>query len=378
MKVLFVHDHKFRKIDGEFYSPGGLSNEILSRYTNWFEKVKVVGRVIDEQEVKDSYSRIANKNISVVPNKGLRKRVHEADAVIARLPSINGYAAVFWARFFQKPVLVEVVGCVFDAYWNYSLVGKMVALPAYLVMRWSVSNAPYSLYVTKNFLQRRYPSKGKQSAISDLELSDIDENVIEKRIERIRSKRNKIVLGTIAAVDVPYKGQEYVIRAIPELEKSVGVRIEYQLAGAGDTSHLMKIAEETGVRNQVVFRGIIPHKEIFCWLDMLDVYIHPSMLEGLSRAIMEAMSRGLPCVAADRGGNCELLEKAYLFSAGNKSKISEEIVRVVSSILMGEKMEKCAVRNYQYVNKFYNNKSLDERRNEFYSEFCDSIVGKFE
>lgn len=379
MKVLFVHDHKFRKINDVLYSPGGLPNDILSRYTKWFGEVEVIGRIIEEYKTKDTYSRIINDKIHINNKSELRKKVQDADVIIARLPSINGYKAILWARMFRKPFMVEVVGCAFDSYWNYSLFGKIVAVPAYLIMRRCVSVSPYTLYVTHRFLEKRYPSHGEQAAISDVSLANFNEEIIKKRLDKIKNMTGKITLGTAAAVDIHYKGQEYVIRAIPIIEKRLGVSIEYQLAGAGNTSYLKKIAEESGVRDKIIFKGIIPHKEIFNWFDDLDIYVHPSMFEGLSRAIIEAMSRGLPCVAADRGGNGELLEKANLYFVGNKRRISEKISRVVSHMLLTDgEMEKNAVRNYNYVNNFYDDQRLTEQRNKFYSEFRESIVGNCE
>lgn len=368
MKAVFVHDHKFRRINGCIYSTGGLSNEILSRYTQFFEEMVVIGRILDERQEKTSYSLINNQKISVLTNVELENSIVSADAVIVRLPSINGYKAIHVAKKYNKPYLVEVVGCTLDAYWNYGIKGKIFALPAYLIMKWSVYFSPYVVYVTKKFLEKRYPTKGKCQAISDVELMCIDNDVIEKRVKSIDEIGDGLLLGTIAAIDVPYKGHEYVIKAIPQIEKALNKKVRYQLVGSGSSERLRKIAEEAGVADRVEFFGSMPHEKVFGWLDEIDIYMQPSLLEGLSRAVIEAMSRGLPCIASDKGGNPELIEDSFLVDIRNKNKISQNIVTVITPLKNKKIMSTVAKKNFERSFDYDKNK-LDTLRYEFYHEF---------
>jgi glycosyltransferase involved in cell wall biosynthesis len=367
VKVTFVHDHKFRKINGRFYSPGGLSNEILSRYVYYFDNVTVVARILEEIQTKSYYSLITNPKVSITTNDDMEQRIKESNAVIIRLPSVNGYKAVHIARR-KKPYLIEVVGCTWDAYWNYGLKGKILALPAFVIMRKCVKSAPYVLYVTKNFLEKRYPTKGKYVDVSDVELKDLDEKILNVRKDKRANDGKKIILGTMAGVDVPYKGHEYVIRAIPLIEKNCGVDIEYQMVGAGDQSRLQTIANMSGVSDKVVFLGSVAHEKIFDWLDDIDIYLQPSMLEGLSRALVEAMSRGLPCIASNRGGNSELIENTYLVSMTNKRAIPEHIARTVENLLQGENMRIQAQKNMKHAMEYERN-TLNKKREDFYLKF---------
>lgn len=61
MKILFAHDHKSREIGEDFFSQGGLFNDILSRHTKWFDEIIVVGRIIKEDKIISTYSKIVNK-----------------------------------------------------------------------------------------------------------------------------------------------------------------------------------------------------------------------------------------------------------------------------------------------------------------------------
>lgn len=370
MKAVFVHDHKFRKINGKIYSPGSFTDDLLSRYVDWFGTLTVIGRIIEEGQAKANYSQIINPNVTVAAGENLKEIIKNADCVVARVPSINGYKAIRYAKRYKKPYLVEVVGCTFDAYWNYGFKGKIFAVPAYLIMRHCVKNAPYAVYVTSEFLQRRYPCKGKTIGVSDVAIESISSDVIANRIKKIQEGGNRLVLGTAGAIDVEYKGQEYVIRAIPELKKRTGMDIIYELAGTGDSGRLRKIAESLDVTSNVVFKGAIKHDEIFAWLDNIDIYVQPSIAEGLSRAVIEAMSRGLPCIVAEKGGNPELIEKKYLFTTRAKRKIPEKINECTVKLL--NDMDRTACRNYEYANNRFDRRKLDNMRSQFYEEFAHS------
>lgn len=122
------------------------------------------------------------------------EEIRNCEGVIARLPSINGYLAVYLAKLLGKPCLVGVVGCTLDAYWYYNLLGKVLAFPAYCMMRHCVSLASHSLYVTKEFFQKRYPSKNASMSVSDLsiKLKEDDESILENRLNRIKRNSGNI------------------------------------------------------------------------------------------------------------------------------------------------------------------------------------------
>lgn len=367
MKVVFVHDHKFRRINGKIYSPGGLPNDVLTRYVNCFENLVVIGRIIDEEKVNASYSYISNPNITVVTNSEMEEQIKTASAVIARLPSINGYKAVFLAEKYKKPLLAEVVGCTFDAYWNYGIKGKLLALPAYLLMRYCVRKAPYAVYVTSEFLQKKYPNKGKTASISNVTIKATTQEVVEQRLRKINSDSDTVVLGTAGAVDVEYKGQEFVIKAISEIIKKTGKNVRYELAGSGSPERLKRIAEECKVTDNTEFKGIIKHDDMNDWLDSVDIYIQPSLTEGLPRAVVEAMSRGLPCIATDCGGNSELIEKQYLYNKNNKSIIPDLICERIE--LIEKDLGSVAQRNFDLANSEYSIEILNKRREDFFKDF---------
>ena len=65
MKLLFVHDHKFRKVGNAIYSTGGLNNEVLERYSKMVSQVTVIARILEEKQSENKWSKITNKKITI-------------------------------------------------------------------------------------------------------------------------------------------------------------------------------------------------------------------------------------------------------------------------------------------------------------------------
>ena len=299
----------------------------------------------------------------------LREKIGLADKVI--ISSSTGYYA-------QKAIplckekgvdyLLFVGGFAFETNWNHSLKGKIVAPFNELLCKKNLLEAPFALYVTERELQNRYPCKGRTIGCSDVEIKQISEEILERRIKRIQSSHvKKRILGTAASLEDRQKGQKYVIYALAELKKQGITDLEYQLIGGGNSRYLYSCAEKCGVVDQVKFLGNRPHEEVYNWLDNIDVYIQPSFSEGLCRAVVEAMSRACPIICSNVGGNIELCPNEFSFRAGNIRNISTAIIKSINKT----NMEKEAVRSYETAKK-YVKENLDKKRNDFFKEFINN------
>lgn len=301
--------------------------------------------------------------------KTISSVLEKVDGAIIRLPSMIGDIAVDLCVRNNIPFFVEVVGCTWDSLWNHSVKGKIMALPRLISTKKAVKKSPYVLYVTQNFLQNRYPTNGKSIGCSDVDIQNISEVVFDKRIKHIESHFGRLKIGTLAAVNVRYKGQQYVIEAIGKLKKQGIDNFEYHIAGNGDQSYLRSVAEKFNVSDRVFFTGGIPHEKVFDWLDSIDIYVQPSRTEGLPRAMAEAMSRALPVFGANTGGIPELVDKEYLFS--NTGKNIDEICKILTS-LTTESMLTQAKRSFEKASE-YSPKVLNEKRENFYKDFLEYV-----
>lgn len=386
MKLLFVHDVKAKIYKDEIFARSYGYNIWKERYLPSFDNIQVVFRTkksyIDLNGISDKSSGPSvtfDRRIGmfVGPDVFFRKRIKKilredivkADAVIVRLDSFMGLQTIKECRKLKKPYMIELVGCAWDSFWNHGISGKILAPYLFMRTKWEVYNAPFVVYVTSKFLQRRYPTKGIKTNISNVKLNKQNPIDLENRLRKIANSTNKIVLGTAANVDVRYKGQQFVIEALGILKKEGIVNFEYQILGAGDQSFLRTVAKKYDVEEQVKFLGSCPHEKVFSWMrNDLDVYIQPSLQEGLPRSVIEAMSVGLPCIGSDVAGIPELLDDNWVFTRkGNKA---ENIVSIMKTITL-QKLRLQAEKNFNEANK-YDYDALLKRRYLFLEKFKES------
>jgi len=387
MRATFFHDGPTYVDTSGLYYACVLNDALIDRYAR-FGELAIVCRTRLLENVM-GYERITRKvRIRVMPDVAslmgllsgwrtmmgiVEQEVVAADIVIARLPSFSGGFAIHYAKVHKKPFLVELVGCTWDALWNYDLRGKLLAPLMFLWMRGLIRHSPVVTYVSSSFLQRRYPTNGSWGSFSDVELWSSDEGVLPQRLLKIEQfdLGRPFVIGTVGAVDVLYKGQADVIRALRILSQ-VGINCEYHLIGSGNPSRLSALAEKLGVGSMVKLFGARPHHEVATFLDELDLYIQPSHTEGMPRALIEALSRACPALGSHVGGIPEILGRDCMFIPGRVS----EIVKLVKG-LDRQRLVSMATRNFMLA-KAYDREVLSNKRADFYKFFAERVGIEFE
>lgn len=306
---------------------------------------------------------------NMVKASAARRRISELvathDIVVARLPSLIGSWALKSAWTLNKPVLVEFVGCPWDALWNHSLKGKLVAPYFRSKNRRLMRRVTHAVYVTEDFLQRRYPSPGAQIACANVEAEMAPQTLLERRLARLEDLlqgARPIVLGTVANLDVPYKGHDLVIRALASLG---GARAQfvYRLIGPGDPARLKQLAVELGVSAQIDIAGPCSREDIPAALDGIDIYLQPSLQEGLPRAVIEAMARGCVVIGARTGGIPELLSDPWVVDRGDWTGIAA-LLRNIDRLPLLE----ASTRNHAKACEF-RMEDLNAKRQAFYDRF---------
>ncbi len=372
MRLLILNENSKVREDssGNLYTID-FSDEVWNRYFSIADEIVYVARkemtILSESDALKQYRKIKYDKVivkfvydlkkDIKCFSSVKKRVYNrklieneiinADAVIVRSSPISLRSLKKILIKYKKPYLVECVGCIWDAFWNHGFKGKILAPYLFLSQRNFIKKSNYVVYVTEEFLQSRYPTLGKQIGISDVDIPIRKKEILDKRIEHIRKNNGKIILGTAAAIDVKYKGQKYVIDALAQLKRHGITKYEYQLAGAGSSRYLLEYAKKRGVEENIVFCGSLSKEGIFDWLDNIDVYIQPSLLEGLPRAVIEAMSRALPCVLSDVGEMPKLVSPDFIFHKKNVRKIIEILQNLNNEVLQQQ-----AIRNFQRTKKY--------------------------
>jgi glycosyltransferase involved in cell wall biosynthesis len=386
MRVLFCHDHRFvLAANGAVFSNGQYSQRLIARYESVFENVFIAARTDDGAAPVDvsRFNKVFDGSSRFVPvpslsgfkpllfgdplaKRQLEAAIDEADAVIVRLPSEIGLMAGQVAKEKRKPLITEVVGCVWDALRSYGGAKAVLYAPlAYARTRRAVARSEWTLYVTERFLQARYPAKGEQAGISDVDLPSRDETALPRRLARAAG--GALRFGMIAAMANKRKRVDVAIRAL-SVAIAQGADLHLEVVGPGDTALLRRLADDLGVGARVRFQGVVAHGEqLFNWLDTLDAYVQTSFQEGMPRALIEAMSRALPALGSDVGGTYELLPQDWLHKPGDVSMLAGQML-----VLRDQELRRSLARqNFERANDFAR-EVLESRRQAFWNRFREA------
>lgn len=382
MRVAVVLEHRFKSTaDGRVWTDGPFPYSFFIRYLDQFDQVVVVARVQAMGEPNPRWIRADGDRITfapvpyyVGPREYLLRRqevaaaVSEAlsgnGAVVLRAPGQLANLAAGALTRARRPFGAEVVGDPYDAFAPG--VGRGSLRPLF---RWQQTRALKRLcsraasvaYVTEYALQRRYPPAPEAFATHY--------SSVELPAEAFVSQPPELRVGplrliTVGSMEHLYKGQDVLLRALAMCRRA---NLEFTLTLVGDGAKrdwLQDLAERLQVADAVRFAGQCPSGvAVRRRLDQADVFVLPSRQEGVPRAMIEAMARGLPCLGSCVGGIPELLPESAMVPPGDAAALAALIRRSAAP----------QVRQFYSAQNLgaaraYEDCALQRRRRAFYEE----------
>jgi glycosyltransferase involved in cell wall biosynthesis len=398
---MVTFEHRFISTpEGHIYTRGTVDYSFLSRYLTVFDEVVVLARVENADKIPPKKKMADGPNVSFFPlpyyfgplqflkrhrevKACVEKAINAADAYILRVTGLVG--TLLWRHLMKKgiPYGVEVVGDPWDVFSPGSIKTRLrpfLRLKMTLDLVRQCRAASVASYVTEYSLQKRYPSRCWSTHYSTIDLPAqiiLDESVIDRRSERIEAKikaKEPIRLCFVGQMSQMYKAQDILISAIG---KCIGNDINLELVLLGDgvlRDQLEGQAAMLGIGDKVLFLGNVPAGQaVYEELDKSDIFVLPSRQEGLPRALIEAMARGLPCIGSTVGGIPELLASEDLVPSGDITALAAKIESVVGN---PGRLEKMARRNIRMARRYVADE-LDRRRVEYYKrlrELTESYI----
>jgi glycosyltransferase involved in cell wall biosynthesis len=124
------------------------------------------------------------------------------------------------------------------------------------------------------------------------------------------------------------KGLKYLIDAM-DLIRGKNRSCRLIIVGEGSEERILKkMVKNLNLSNYVYFIGQIPNEMVPCYMAASDVFVLPSLYEGLPNVILEAMASGLPIVATKVGALPEILidgVNGFLIEPENSRQIYEKV-----------------------------------------------------
>lgn len=378
MRLIITTEYHFRRgRDGVIRANGTRGYAFWERYLDVFGSVVVVARVSDQEGATDVAVEGRGVSIAALPGytgprqylerlwtlrRTIRRRQLAGSAVILRSGTIS---SLVWGelRSISHPYGIEVVGDPYDVF-----APGVVKHPMRPALRWWFSRqlrrqsagACAAAYVTESALQRRYPTRAWSVSISDVNLKE--EAFVEKARSR-RSERSAVTLVYVGSLAQLYKGPDILIDAVA---RSVARGLELRLILVGDGKYRQVLEAGTatlGLEGRVRFLGELPAGDpVREQLDEADIFVLPSRTEGLPRAMIEAMARGLPCIGSTVGGIPELLPPEDMVPPGDIAALAAKIREIATN---PDRMARMSARSLAKA-KEYREEVLRERRVAFY------------
>jgi len=151
----------------------------------------------------------------------------------------------------------------------------------------------------------------------------------------VKKKKSSIIRLISTGRLIKRKGYDYLIKALSGLEG-----FSLTLIGDGDEKeNLKKLARKE--KAKINFKGTLIHKKIVRELRQADIFVLPSLNEGMSNSILEAMATGLPIITTDVGGSKELIkENGFIIKQKSTESIKTTLLKYKTNKKLITKQEK--------------------------------------
>ncbi len=359
MILCVTTQHRFdRTPDGAFWTDSAFPYAFWSRYREEFPEVRVLARVRDVPTPPPRCARSDGPGVTFAPipyyvgpwafllNRGsvraaMRRAIGPRDAVLFRVPAPQPALCLDFLARRGQPFGVEVLGDPIDLFspGTYTTPAlPLIRFLTWLELRRICRRAAAAAYVTREALQRRYPTKGVSFGYSDVSLA---EGELAVRPRRFPGDVPPFRLVFVGSLHHRQKGPDVLLRAVRGLQ-TAGLDITLTIVGDGpERPGLEWLAGELGIAARVSFAGTVSERKMIMeLLREAHLFVLPSRAEGLPKALVEAMAVGLPCISTPVGGIPEIMDAGDLVPPGDHEALTQAINRCLGDPARWEEMSR--------------------------------------
>src|SRR3989344_461549 len=284
--------------------------------------------------------------------------------ILSRLPSDVKYLEILnfyklWL-FLRQEKIYAVVTSLFDSNLYGRIAAILAGVPVILSSELNVSEGKHRWQIVADKLLARFTKKILVSSNEVLEFTSKQEglpkskfelnfNAIPLKLGEIKKNRNQVlakfglpeemVYIVTAGSLTPQKGQACFIDAVYELKQhgTSGFKVLIFCKGVLKDELTGQI-ERLDLTQEIQFTGLAPIEDIMA---ISDIFTLPSLWEGLSIALLNAMDAGCPIVATKISGTNEALENevsALLVNPGESSELATALGRLLADKDLGRRL----------------------------------------
>jgi glycosyltransferase involved in cell wall biosynthesis len=383
MRVLIPIDHRFNSTpDGAIWTQTMFTPSYWRRYFEVFDEVKIVARVQPVDRALPGWVQVNTDRILVEPLpyylgpweylwrrqevlKSARNAFAGGDAVLFYSANPPALAIRKKLRALKYPYGVYIIANPYDVFSPGAVRSKLRPFFRWLAPRQLRSlcyEASAAAYITEKALQKDYPPS--PSAYTDhYSMAELPEDTFVKEPRTFATDRASWTLITVGAMSQLYKAQDILIEAIARCTQQ-GLDLKLVFVGDGQYRPMLEQqAAALGIGDRCQFLGQLTTGSVVReQLDRADLFVLPSRQEGLPRAMIEAMARGLPCLGSTVGGMPELLPSEDLVPPVDVLALVSKIQEMVND---PARLSRMSERNLARA-QGYREDCICDRRTAFY------------
>lgn len=187
----------------------------------------------------------------------------------------------------------------------------------------------------------------------------------ERMRREFRIGRDEIAVAMTGRLR-PEKGHDVLLRSIPQIVRDAP-QCKFLLIGSGSRhGELSRRLEEGNLAQNVILTGF--RDDVPECLSAADIYVQPSLSEGLGTSVLEASAAGLSIIASDTGGIPDIVESGatgVLVPVGDNQALAREVVRLANDAATRRRFGLAAAEK---VSREYSLEALTEKTVAAYSE----------
>lgn len=371
-KIAVCLEHRFYQYDNKLYTRLAFPYPYWKDYLSFFDEVTIIARVKNVSHFTDDMVRVDGERVSYDPlpyYHGLKQFILMFFPLVFKLLAVafkydhfllrsGNSTNILWFFVFllRKPYLREypgnikegMVGVVGDKFWVRVLATVLDNL-AKVQSNYSKSNSFVS-----NYCKDIYGSNRPSYTFSSFKASEIK---VQKQNYHSDGNLKIVSLGRLEGE----KGHALLLESI--YNNKYKKNIEIHLIGDGSQSKTLKSYAEKHDINCIFYGALTNRDQIFNVLLYSDIFIIPSLTEGMPRALLEAMTIGLPCIGTNVGGIPEVVEKSYLYEPKDFNTLNDLINGFYESV---ELRESTGNRNKQFISDHFGDLALQCKKHAFW------------
>jgi sugar transferase (PEP-CTERM/EpsH1 system associated) len=181
-----------------------------------------------------------------------------------------------------------------------------------------------------------------------------------------------VVVGTLGRLD-PIKDHPTLFRAA---EKCIAEGLDIRVLVVGDGSARPVLERELNaiptLLGRTAFTGEVIN--VADWLNAFDIYVLPSLAEGMSNTLLEAMAAGVPVVATRVGGNCEVIENGRSGLLFETQDVEALVIHLKGLVENGEWRQRLGIGGRERVEQYFSIQFMLNRYSNMYRDISDKVA----